>query len=210
MLGMAPTSWDQGRQSRVKARSTEVRGPRERQGGQGQRPREQEAHPLPAPTRMSGRRCLCSHSEAPKPGVSALLPCRVPMLPLRTHRAQGESLGVPTCSHRSWASCPQVPEWFGELSPRILELVPCGPFLYPGPFPFPPCPTSCLYTFMHGAPDGPLLMDNLEPPPTHPVPAPLLGSWPPASPLPRSTVTSPVGFAHTGFQPDRPPNLCSL
>lgn len=102
-------------------------------------------------------------------------------------------------------SCPQVPERFGELGPRILESVPCGPFLYPGASL--PCsaPTYFLHIFMHGATDGPLLMDNLEPPPTHRVPAPLLGSCPPSLSSLLSTVTSPVRAAHTGSQLERPP-----
>lgn len=102
-------------------------------------------------------------------------------------------------------SCPQVPERFGELGPRILESVPCGPFLYPGASL--PCsaPTYFLHIFMHGATDGPLLMDNLEPPPTHRVPAPLLGSCPPGLSSLLSTVTSPARAAHTGSQLERPP-----
>lgn len=73
----------------------------------------------------------------------------------------------------------------------------------------PPLPPPVFfYAFMYRPTDRPLLMDNLEPPPTQAVPAPLLGSCPQVFPL--SSVTSHVRVAHTGSHLGRLPNLSSF
>ena len=124
--------------------------------------------------------------------------CRPPSTsPLGPHRAQGDLLAAIAAG----VSRPQDPERFGELAAGILESVPCGPSLYPGPFPLslsPSAPTSSLYTFIHRATGRSVLMDYVEPPPSCPVPA-LLGVVSPRPSLPSCplpTVTSPEGCAH--------------
>lgn len=111
--------------------------------------------------------------------------CRALPSPFSTHRARGDFRGA-YLQPLQLVSCPQDPELSGELGPGVLELVPCGPFLYPGLFSLSLCPHLFSPYIYAQATGGPGLMDNLEPPPTHPVTAPPLGSCPPglsSSPL---------------------------